>query len=94
MTKAAEGFAAECIAEVGVGMAAVTSGAAFVKEHVRVKVCGKLIRWVVDLRNETTIYRFAALSPLFLAKRKTQRLSLVSVFRILEIEAACLVDNE
>lgn len=25
-------------------MVAVTSGAAFVKEHVRVKVCGKLIR--------------------------------------------------
>ena len=42
-------------------MVAVTSRAAFVKEHVRVKVVGKLIRWGVDLRNETTILSIAAL---------------------------------
>jgi hypothetical protein len=58
MTKAAEGFAAECIAEVGVGMVAVTSGAAFVKDHVRVKVLWEANKGGVggvNLRNETTI---------------------------------------
>jgi hypothetical protein len=38
MTRSAEGFAAERMAEVGVGTPAVTSCAAFVKEHVRVQV--------------------------------------------------------
>jgi hypothetical protein len=38
MTRPAEGVAAEHMAEVGVGTPAVTSGAAFAQEHVRVQV--------------------------------------------------------
>jgi hypothetical protein len=74
MTKAAEGFAAECIAEVGVGMAAVTSWVPLSSKSMSAsRFCGKLIRWGVDLRNETTIYRLLPFWPLSFAERNDAR---------------------
>jgi hypothetical protein len=80
-------------------MAAVTSGCRFRQRACPRQGCGKLIRWGVDLRNETT--RFIDCSPFgrwfffpsLSAKDARGGIWLV-VFRILEIEAACLVDNE
>ena len=81
------------MAEVGIGMPAITSRPAFVNnEQVRVPGYGKSIRWIPrNKRLRDFDYRTAHVGLSVLADLDLQRPLLASFLSILEIAARCLL---